>query len=79
MLSSDRIVVPEVEIFLGVLLVTFLYDQNDFQKAFLLSFNLLSKVKELNRRTLDVLAAKLFFYYSVCHSCIGSFSDIQKY
>ena len=33
---------------------------------------------EFNRRTLDGLAARLYFYYSLAHEHTGSLSDIRR-
>ncbi|KAE8735128.1 heat stress transcription factor A-6b-like [Hibiscus syriacus] len=34
--------------------------------------------EESNRRTLDVLAARLYFYYSLCYELTGSLAEIRS-
>ncbi|KAE8724057.1 hypothetical protein F3Y22_tig00010968pilonHSYRG00113 [Hibiscus syriacus] len=39
----------------------------------------IARLKNLNRRTLDVLAARLYFYYSICYELTGSLAEIRRY
>lgn len=36
------------------------------------------RVSEFNRRTLDGLAAQLYFYYSLTHEFAGSLAEIRR-
>lgn len=45
----------------------YLYDQQEFEDGAEFSMKLVDKVRELNRRTLDPLAAKAYFYLSLFH------------
>ena len=36
------------------------------------------RVAEFNRRTLDGLAARLYFYYSLAHERTGTLADIRR-
>ena len=36
------------------------------------------RLSEFNRRTLDTLAARIYFYYSWSHECCNSLSDIRR-
>ena len=38
-----------------------------------------ARVSEFNRRTLDGLAARLYFYLSFAYEKTGSLSDIRRY
>ena len=38
----------------------------------------LKRVREFNRRTLDGLAARLYFYFSWAHECTGTLSEIRR-
>lgn len=59
-------VIPEIDIFLGVLVQVFLYDAKKFQQGFEFSKYLTERIHSLNRRTLDSLSAKVYFYYQLC-------------
>ncbi|XP_039069402.1 probable 26S proteasome non-ATPase regulatory subunit 3 [Hibiscus syriacus] len=39
----------------------------------------IARLKNLNRRTFDVLAARLYFYYSLCYELTGSLAEIRGY
>ncbi|KAK1829384.1 proteasome regulatory subunit C-terminal-domain-containing protein [Podospora conica] len=58
-------IIPEVDIFLGILALVHLFDTKQFQRGFELSTLLTDRVQSLNRRTLDSLSAKVYFYYSL--------------
>jgi hypothetical protein len=36
------------------------------------------RVTEFNRRTLDAMAARLYFYLSLSHEHLGTLSDIRR-
>ncbi|CCC09632.1 hypothetical protein SMACR_03664 [Sordaria macrospora] len=58
-------VIPEIDIFLGILAQVHLYDTKQFQRGFALSRFLSERIQSLNRRTLDSLSAKVYFYFSL--------------
>ncbi len=39
----------------------------------------LKRVGAYNRRTLDGLAARLYFYYSWAHECTGTLAEIRRW
>lgn len=41
--------------------------------------DLLERAKNLNRRTLDPIAARLYFFFSYFHDASGTFSQVQAY
>lgn len=57
--------IPEIEIFLGILIQVHLFDTKSYQKGIDVSKALAERVQSLNRRTLDSLSAKVYFYYSL--------------
>lgn len=61
--SSD--ILPEVDVYYSILLQVYFYDtgNNDIGSQF--SEALVGHLKTLNRRTLDSLAARAYFYYSM--------------
>ncbi|KAI6082997.1 proteasome regulatory subunit C-terminal-domain-containing protein [Hypoxylon rubiginosum] len=58
-------VIPEVDIFLSILTQVYLYDSKQFQRGAEFSQYLSERIHSLNRRTLDSLSAKIYFYYSL--------------
>lgn len=58
-------IIPEIDVFLGILNQVLLFDTKQFQRGFEFSGHLASRVQSLNRRTLDSLSAKVYFYYNL--------------
>ncbi|KAI8257862.1 putative 26S proteasome regulatory subunit rpn3 [Colletotrichum sp. SAR11_239] len=58
-------IIPEIDIFLGILIQVHLYDSKQFQLGADFSRQLTDRIHNLNRRTLDSLSAKVYFYYSM--------------
>jgi 26S proteasome regulatory subunit N3 len=57
--------IPEVDIFLGILIQVHMFDSKQFQQGVDFSKYLSERIHSLNRRTLDSLSAKAYFYYSL--------------
>lgn len=58
-------IIPEIDIFLGILIQVYLFDSKHFTKGVELSQQLSERIHSLNRRTLDSLSAKVYFYFSL--------------
>ena len=56
--------VPEVEVYVQLLVLVHLLDNNRNAEAVTCADRLMQKIVDLNRRTLDILAAKCYFYYA---------------
>ncbi|OAK94603.1 hypothetical protein IQ06DRAFT_329841 [Phaeosphaeriaceae sp. SRC1lsM3a] len=65
--NSTKEPLPEVDVYIAILIQVYLYDQKDFEEGAEFSEKLVDKIRELNRRTLDSLAAKAYFYFSLFH------------
>ncbi|GAA5899441.1 hypothetical protein JCM6882_009117 [Rhodosporidiobolus microsporus] len=63
--------VPEADAFLGVLVVVSLLDQKKYEEGKTLSTALIEHFTALNRRTLDQLMSKLYFYWVRLHEVSG--------
>lgn len=63
--ASKASVLPEVDVYLSILIQTYLYDQKAFQQGANFSSSLVEQLRALNRRTLDALASRVYFYYSL--------------
>ncbi|KAI2624520.1 putative proteasome regulatory particle subunit [Xylaria nigripes] len=57
--------IPEIDIFLAILIQVYLFDTKQFQQGAEFSNSLADRIHSLNRRTLDSLSAKAYFYYSL--------------
>lgn len=58
-------VIPEIDIFLGILIQVSLFDSKQFKRGAEFSKHLSDRIQKLNRRTLDSLSAKVYFYYNL--------------
>ncbi|KAF3763027.1 hypothetical protein M406DRAFT_292648 [Cryphonectria parasitica EP155] len=69
--DTNTEVIPEVDIFLGILIQVHLYDNKHFERGAEFSSYLCDHIRALNRRTLDSLSAKVYFYYSLFYENIA--------
>ncbi|KAL7586493.1 hypothetical protein Lser_V15G40128 [Lactuca serriola] len=67
----------EMEIYCYFLVVIFLIDQKKYTEAKACSSAGIASLKNSNRRTVDVLASRLYFYYSLSHELSNSLSEIR--
>lgn len=63
--KESKEVLPEADIFLAILVQVYLYDSKKFREGAEFSRFLCDHIHSLNRRTLDSLSAKVYFYYSL--------------
>ncbi|BGP39978.1 26S proteasome non-ATPase regulatory subunit [Rhodotorula kratochvilovae] len=63
--------IPEGDAFIGLLAVISLLDQKQYDKGKQLATALIEKFSQLNRRTLDQLMSKLYFYWVRLHELSG--------
>jgi 26S proteasome regulatory subunit N3 len=56
---------PEVDTYLCILIQVLLHDQKAYEQGSKFSAESVDRLRTLNRRTLDSLAAKVYFYYSL--------------
>ncbi|KAJ0076614.1 hypothetical protein Patl1_36011 [Pistacia atlantica] len=68
---------PEIEIFCYLLVLIFLIDKKKYNEAKACSSASIARLKNVNRRTVDVLASRLFFYYSLCYELTGDLAEIR--
>ncbi|KAF2195286.1 hypothetical protein K469DRAFT_649046 [Zopfia rhizophila CBS 207.26] len=65
--GNTKEVIPEIDVYIAILIQVFLYDTKEYEDGAEFSSTLVDKIRELNRRTLDSLAAKAYFYFSLFH------------
>ncbi|KAL2459983.1 26S proteasome non-ATPase regulatory subunit 3A [Abeliophyllum distichum] len=68
---------PELEIYCYLLVLKFLVDQKRYNEAKACSSAGIARVKNLNRRTVDVIASRLYFYYSLSYELTGDLAEIR--
>jgi 26S proteasome regulatory subunit N3 len=65
--KAPKTVIPEVEVWLSLLTVVYLIDRKGYDQALSLSTELVNQILQYNRRTLNLLGAKAYFYYARSH------------
>lgn len=63
--KAAREILPEVDTYLSILVQIYLYDQKEVQRGADFSSKLVERLRLLNRRTLDSLTARVYFYFSL--------------
>ncbi|GAW13335.1 hypothetical protein ANO14919_027170 [Xylariales sp. No.14919] len=63
--KENKDTIPEIDIFLAILIQVYLFDSKQFQSGAEFSKSLVDRIHTLNRRTLDSLSAKVYFYYEL--------------
>ncbi|XWS24527.1 hypothetical protein CRYUN_Cryun28dG0110600 [Craigia yunnanensis] len=75
-LTPAKHLFPELKIYCYLLVLVFLIDQKKYNEAKACSLASINRLKSLNRRTLDVLASRLYFYYSYSYEITGDLAEI---
>lgn len=70
-------IADEVELFVSLLVAIFMIDNEVFDGAVELTTNMVLKLEQLNRRTLDLLSAKIYFYYARAYELSGDLKVIR--
>ncbi|KAF3940762.1 hypothetical protein ABW19_dt0207358 [Dactylella cylindrospora] len=68
--ATDSIL-PEIDIYLHLAVQILLLDQKEFETGAKFSEQLVKRMHGMNRRTLDSLAAKVYFYYSMFNESLS--------
>ncbi|OGE54263.1 hypothetical protein PENARI_c006G05817 [Penicillium arizonense] len=69
--AAPKETLAEVDAYLSILVQIYLFDKRDIQKGAQFSTDLIERLRALNRRTLDSLAARVYFYYSLFYEQIS--------
>ena len=75
--QKSKTTIPEVEIYLTLLVIIFLIDKKDYDQAVVASTNAVNKLNTFNRRTLYPLSSKIYFYYARSFELTNKFEDIR--
>lgn len=63
--TPPKDILPEVDVYFSILLQVYFYDTKNIESGAQFSEALIGHLRTLNRRTLDSLAARAYFYYSL--------------
>ncbi|KIY02900.1 uncharacterized protein Z520_01365 [Fonsecaea multimorphosa CBS 102226] len=63
--SSHKEILPEIDVYLSILVQVHLYDKKSINAGAQFSSALVEHLRTLNRRTLDSLSARVYFYYAL--------------
>ncbi|OAP58550.1 hypothetical protein AYL99_07640 [Fonsecaea erecta] len=63
--SSHKEILPEIDVYLSILVQVHLYDKKSINAGAEFSSALVDHLRTLNRRTLDSLSARVYFYYAL--------------
>eukprot|EP01120_Amphizonella_sp_Union-15-10_P015771 TRINITY_DN8175_c0_g1_i1.p1 TRINITY_DN8175_c0_g1~~TRINITY_DN8175_c0_g1_i1.p1 ORF type:complete len:489 (-),score=91.63 TRINITY_DN8175_c0_g1_i1:48-1514(-) len=73
----DSEVLPEVEVYIHLLVTVFLIDTKQIEKAIECATNAVERLESWNRRTLDPLSGKVYFYYSRSYELQNRLAEIR--
>ncbi|KAL3201238.1 hypothetical protein MRX96_012725 [Rhipicephalus microplus] len=77
--TSHLPLLPELDVYIHLLVLVYLLDAQRYEKAVQCSDQLMQKIQAQNRRTLDLLASKCYFYHSRCYELVDRMSDIRSF
>jgi len=68
---------PEVDVYLSLLVLIYLLDKKKGEEALQCANLLMAKIDSHNRRTLDVVSSKCYFYFTRCYEILGRLSECR--
>jgi len=75
--EEGQTVEPEVDVYIHLLVAVFLLDQKQHKASGDLLRTLVTRMAAWNRRTMDFLSSKVFFYFSRAHELQGLSAEIR--
>ncbi|KTW31042.1 proteasome regulatory particle lid subunit RPN3 [Pneumocystis jirovecii RU7] len=75
--EKDKDILPEVDIYIHLIIQFYLLDTKEYEKGAIFSQQLIEKLKTFNRRSMDKISAKVYFYYSYFFEIQGKLSEIR--
>ncbi|CAI9768500.1 unnamed protein product [Fraxinus pennsylvanica] len=75
--APEKHPLPELEVYCCSLVLIFLIDQKRYSEAKACSSASIARPKNLNRRTVDVPASRLYFYCSLSYELTGDLAEIR--
>jgi len=71
-------VVPEIEVYASLVVIMYLIDSNQHDQARTVADATVSFLDGYNRRTMDLLASRVYYYYSWSYECTDSLENIRS-
>ncbi|KXZ51995.1 hypothetical protein GPECTOR_10g1017 [Gonium pectorale] len=71
-------VIPEVELYSYLIVLLLLSDSKQWNLAKAVADNAVSRLSSINRRTLDVIAARIYYYYGLAYEQSGDLASIRS-
>ncbi|CDS04865.1 hypothetical protein LRAMOSA07395 [Lichtheimia ramosa] len=75
--TKDKTILPEVDMYLHLMTMIYLLDQNELQKGMELAGKSVEKLVKLNRRTMDQPAARIYFYHARFYELTDRLAEIR--
>merc|ERR1712002_195648 len=69
---------PEVDFYMSLLVLIHLIDIKKGQEAVECAKQIMAKLENQNRRTLDLISAKCYFYFMRAHEMVGKLADSRS-
>ena len=76
--KEARKIIPEGDAYIQMLTQLVLLDSNRLEEGAQFSTSLVNDVHSQNRRTLDQIGAKIFFYYSRFYELLDQLASIRE-
>jgi len=77
--ETRKVIIPEGDAYIKMLTQLVLLDSNRLQEGAEFSTALVQDIHAQNRRTLDQIGAKIFFYYSRFYELLDNLASIRPY
>jgi len=76
--ASSTPLFPEVDFYISLLVLISLIDNKKGEDAVKCATKIFNKLETQNRRTLDQISAKCYFYYSRAHEIVGKLDTVRS-
>lgn len=76
--KADAVLLPEIKAFVHLLVTLYIVDSKQHEAAVTSVDALVEFITSFNRRSMDVLSGKVFFYYALCHEKNGQLSSFSN-
>jgi len=77
--TSKQALLPELDVYFHLLILLHLIDLERYEQATKCSDQLMKKITTQNRRTLDLLASKCYFYHLRCYELTNKMNQIKSF
>ncbi|KAJ3190340.1 26S proteasome non-ATPase regulatory subunit [Gaertneriomyces sp. JEL0708] len=75
--EKEKAFLPEHDIYLSFLVLLYLHDGNQVETGLALATAIVEQIQSLNRRTLDQLGGRIYFYFSRFYELQGRLGDAR--